>query len=259
MSWQPTMLQGKTAVVTGVSRHIGIGAAIARALASVGANVFTTYFRPYDADMSWGSEASEAGSIIDELRLLGVSAEGMELDLRNPATAAILFDQVEATFGAADILVNNAAYSVNDGIDNLTAHSLDNHYAVNVRGMALLCMEFVRRFQGEWGRIINLTSGQGLTPMPEELAYAATKGAVEAFTTSLSPAIAWRGITINAIDPGATDTGWMPPALKEQFTIAAPMGRIGQPEDAARLVCFLASPEAGWITGQIIRSRGGLS
>jgi 3-oxoacyl-[acyl-carrier protein] reductase len=251
-------LTGKTAVITGASRTIGIGTATARALAEVGCNVFITYYRPYDAEMPWGSQPDEPEMLLTELRGMGVRAVGLELDLSDIDAPAFLFDTVTAELGAVDILVNNATYSVNGGIESLTAVTLDKHYAVNLRGMALLCAEFVKRFQGEWGRIINLTSGQSAGPMPDELAYAATKGAVEAFTTSLYPTIAPQQITINAVDPGATDTGWMLPELKAQLAAQMPMGRVGQPEDAARLIRFLASPDAGWITGQIIRSRGGL-
>lgn len=251
-------LRGKIALVTGASRQIGIGAAIARALAQVGADIFTTYYRPYDAAMPWGSQASEAEELIADLKAMGVRAERLELDLASEGAPAVLFDRVEATLGTVDILVNNATYSVSGGIDDLTAESLDQHYAVNVRAMALLCAEFARRYRGDSGRIINITSGQGLAPMKGELAYAATKGAVDAFTVSLSAEVAQRGVTVNAVDPGGTDTGWMPPELKQELEAHAPMGRIGMPEDAARLVRFLASAEAGWITGQIIRSRGGL-
>jgi len=252
-------LKGKIALVTGASRHIGIGAAVARALAQAGADVFVTYYRPYDAAMPWGSQPAEADEVINTLRALGVRAGGIELDLAQPEAPAALFDQVEAALGAVDILINNATYSVNGGIDDLTAESLDRHYAVNVRAMALLCAEFARRYRGEnGGRIINLTSGQGLGPMPGELAYVATKGAVDAFTVSLSAELAPRGITVNAVDPGVTDTGWIPPELKQELEARSPRGRVGTPEDAARLICFLASPAAGWITGQIIRSRGGL-
>lgn len=258
MVYQRDMLAGKTAVVTGVSRKIGIGAAIARALAEVGCNVFTTYYRAYDAAMPWGSQPQEAEALLAEWRSMGVQAVGLELDLSDPTAPARLFEAVESAIGAVDILVNNATYSVNDGVAGLTAVHIDHHVAVNVRGMMLLCAEFAKRFQGEWGRIINITSGQGAGPMPDELAYAATKGAVDAFTVSLAAAIARQRITVNAIDPGATDTGWMPPDLVAHLLAQSPLGKVGVPEDAARLVRFLASPEAGWITGQIIRSRGGL-
>ncbi len=139
---------------------------------------------------------------------------------------------------------------------------LDAHYEVNLRATALLCVEFARRFPDERqragsGRIINITSGQGLGPMPGELAYAATKGAVDALTVSLSHSLAPRGITVNAINPGPTDTGWMDDDVKTFLLPRFPMGRIGEPGDAARLVAFLASPDARWITGQILHSEGG--
>jgi 3-oxoacyl-[acyl-carrier protein] reductase len=255
----PYPLTNKIALVTGASRKVGIGAAAARELAQAGADVFITYYRWYDAAMPWGSAPTEAEELIAELRMMGVRAEGLDLDLTQPHSPAHLFDRVEAALGPVDILVNNATHSERDGIEALTAELLDKHYAMNLRAMALLCAEFVRRFdRQEGGRIINLSSGQGVGPMPGELAYAATKGAVEAFTVSLSAEVTGRGITVNAVDPGATDTGWMSPELKAELEAQAPMGRVGQPEDAARLIRFLASPAAGWITGQIIHSRGGL-
>ena len=255
------MTQSQTppiAIVTGASRKIGIGAAIARALAEDGFTIFITYFRPYDASMPWGSQQNEAIDLIAELQKMGASAVGLELDLSDPTAPVTLFDAVEKTFGKPTVLVNNAAFSLNDGIANLTAELLDKHYAVNLRGTALLCAEFVRRFAGEWGRIINMTSGQGAGPMPDELAYVATKGAIDAFTVSLATAVAPQNITVNAVDPGATDTGWMDDSLREYLRQRTPMGRIGLPEDAAQLIRFLASQQAGWVTGQIIRSRGGL-
>ena len=94
--------------------------------------------------------------------------------------------------------------------------------------------------------------------MPESLPYVASKGAIEALTLSLAPPLMRRGITINAVDPGATDSGWIDEALHAQLVAQSPSGRVGQPADAARLICFLASDEASWITGQIIRSRGGM-
>lgn len=252
-------LRGKVALVTGVSRRIGIGAAIAHELATGGADIFTTYFRPYDAGMPWGDDPTDAEGIIDELGTLGVRAAGMELDLADSGAAPRLFERAETALGPVDILVNNAAHSTPDGITALDATGLDRHYAVNLRALALLCAEFVRRRRDRpGGRIINVTSGQGTTPMPGELAYAATKGAVDAFTVSLSAALAARGITVNAVDPGPTDTGWMAPSVRQALAAHAPAGRVGAPEDVARVIRFLAADEAAWVTGQIIRSRGGL-
>ncbi|HEU5200782.1 MAG TPA: SDR family oxidoreductase, partial [Ktedonobacterales bacterium] len=120
-------------------------------------------------------------------------------------------------------------------------------------------VEFARRFAGvSGGRIINLTSGQSLGPMPGELAYVATKGAIDAFTVSLAAEVAGRGITVNAVDPGPTDSGWMSEATRQYLRERSPMQRLGQPADAARLIAFLASDAAQWITGQIIHSNGGL-
>jgi 3-oxoacyl-[acyl-carrier protein] reductase len=255
--------QRKIALVTGVSRKAGIGAAIARELARDGIDVFITYFRPYDHETGLAGKADEPQILLAELRKMGCRANGLEIDLSNCTAPRELFAHVEATFGSVDILVNNATYSMRDGIENLTAEQLDKHYAVNVRGMALLCAEFVRRFKergadAKHGHIINLSSGQAVGPMPGELAYVATKGAVEAFTISLSAEAASLGITVNAVDPGITDTGWISPEMKAKWSAESPMKRVGMPVDAARLIRFLASEDAGWITGQVIHSRGGL-
>ena len=154
--------------------------------------------------------------------------------------------------------MNNAAYSTRDGFERLDAQTLDAHYAVNLRATALLCAGFARRHAGgPGGRIVNLTSGQSLGPMTGELAYAATKGAVEALTVTLAAEVGHRGITVNAVNPGPTDTGWMTEELERELAPKFALGRLGEPEDAARLVAFLASEEAAWITGQVIHSEGG--
>lgn len=252
-------LKGKNAIVTGASRRIGIGSAIARALAEAGAGVFLTYYRPYDRAVELPSAPDDVDELLAELHSMGAPAAALEADLSQPAVPPTIFSAAEQALGPIDILVNNATHSTMGDILAVTAADLDSHYTVNLRGMALLCAEFVRRFnKGSGGRIINLTSGQGLTPMPAEIAYAATKGAVDAFTVSLAAGIAGRGITVNAVDPGITDTGWISDELRAVFLADAPRGRVGRPTDAARLVRFLASDEAEWITGQIIRSRGGL-
>jgi 3-oxoacyl-[acyl-carrier protein] reductase len=189
---------------------------------------------------------------------MGVRAEGMELDLSLPDSPAKLLDAVTERLGSPSILVNNAAYSTRDGFENLDAETLDAHYAVNLRATALLSVGFARCFTGgPGGRIINLTSGQSLGPMLEELAYAATKGAIEAFTVTLAAEVGHKGITVNAVNPGPTDTGWMTEELERELEPKFSLGGIGEPEDAARLVAFLAGDEARWITGQIIHSEGG--
>jgi 3-oxoacyl-[acyl-carrier protein] reductase len=255
--------KSRIALVTGASRKIGIGAAIARELAGAEIDVFITYFRPYDHESGLAGEPEEPQMLLNDLRRTGCDAGGLEIDLSKPNAPQQLFDHVETNFGPVSILVNNATYSIRDGIENLTAEHLDKHYAVNIRAMALLCAEFVRRYKKnlsghKYGRIINLSSGQSVGPMPGELAYVATKGAVEAFTVSLSAEVGSLGITVNAVDPGITDTGWISAELKAKWSAESPMGRVGTPEDAARLIRFLASEDAGWITGQVIHSRGGL-
>lgn len=251
-------LQGRTALITGASRQSGIGATICYALAAEGANIFFTHWSAYDQQMPWGAEADTPDSLRSEILAMGVRCEHLATDLSQPDAPARILDSAETHLGAVSILINNAAYSTNGGYDTLDADIIDAHYAVNMRGTMLLSAEFARRFTGKsGGRIINLTSGQSLGPMPDELAYIATKGAIEAFTTSLAAGVAGRGITVNAVDPGPTDTGWMSDETRAYVLAHMPQGRIGIPEDAARLIVFLASEEAAWITGQIIHSDGG--
>jgi 3-oxoacyl-[acyl-carrier protein] reductase len=254
----PTNLRGRVALVTGVGRQRGIGSAVCRALAARGADIVFSYWKAYDREMPWASEEDETQSLLEELRGGGVRAEGVEVDLSLPGSARQLLDGAEESLGRPSILVNVAAYSSRDGFEELDAETLDVHYAVNVRAMALLSVEFARRYPGgPGGRIINFSSGQTIGPMPEELAYAATKGAIEAFTRTLAAEVGHKGITVNAVNPGPTDTGWISEELAQELLPKFPSGRLGQPEDAARLVAFLASGEAAWITGQIINSEGG--
>lgn len=151
--------------------------------------------------------------------------------------------------GQASVLVNNATYSTQTDIDNFSATELDKHYEINLKATTLLTIEFIKRFNlKQGGRIVNLTSGQSLGEMSNEIAYAVTKGAIETLTKTIYQKIAKKGITINAVNPGPTDTGWMDEKLTAIILRKSPMGRIGTPNDAARLIAFLASEDAEWIT-----------
>jgi 3-oxoacyl-[acyl-carrier protein] reductase len=248
----------RIAIVTGASRQRSIGTAICRALAQDGVDIFFTHWSPYDQFMQYEGEEETPRHLQDELRAKGVRCEQMSVDLGEVDAPQCIMDAVEERLGTASILVNNAVHDEDEQpFDQLTAATLDKFYAVNMRGTLLLSVEFARRCTLQWGRIINLTSGQGIVAMPGKLPYIATKGAIEAFTVTLAAELASRGITVNAVDPGPTDTGWMTEDLRRELAQHTPMGRVGQPEDAARLIRFLASEDAGWVTGQIIHSRGG--
>ncbi|MDN4525523.1 SDR family oxidoreductase [Fictibacillus fluitans] len=251
-------LEGKTAVVTGVSRLEGMGAAFCRALAHEGASVFFTYYTPYDEEMPWGKKESDPGILLQELKDIGAATGMIQLDLASESSYRLLFDEAERMVGSPAILVNNACYSVNDSLDTITAAHWDKYYEINIRATAMLSAEFVRRWTGKTGgRIINITSGQSKGPMPGEWAYASTKGAIDAMTVTLSAEVASRGINVNAINPGPTDTGWMDADTRLALLPLFPKGRAGRSEDAARLLAFLASDESEWITGQILHSEGG--
>lgn len=253
-----TSFSRRTALVTGASRTNGIGAAVCRLLAEHGANIVLTHYLAYDREL-YDSPDDGPDRIAADVRSHGVSCEAIACDLSESGAAERLMDDVWARTGGIDILVNNAAWSTHDAWDTLTEDSLDRHYAVNLRGTAMLTVAFARRFtKGAGGRVINFSSGQHLGAMPGELAYASSKGAIIAFTRSIAPDLARLGITANVINPGPTDTGWMSDELKVGLIASTPAGRIGQPEDAARLVAWLASDDARWITGQVINSEGGL-
>lgn len=251
-------MSGRVALVTGVGRRRGIGTAICRTLAARGADIVFSYWSAYDREMLEPSDEDEPDALLEELRGRGVRAEGVEMDLSRPESPSELLDTATERLGQPSILVNNAAHSTRDGFEELDASTLDAHYAVNVRAAALLCVHFARRYPGgPGGRIVNLTSGQSQGPMVGELAYAASKGAIEAFTVTLAAEVGNKGITVNAVNPGPTNTGWMTEELKQELAPKFALGRVGEPEDAARLVAFLVGDEAAWITGQILHSEGG--
>lgn len=208
--------------------------------------------------MPWNIDPSEPSILEKQLKEKGVQAASLELDLTQDDAAEILIQTVMEKLGVPDILVNNAAYSTQNDYSNVTSDQLDKHYMVNIRATTLVSIEFARTFnKPSGGRIVNITSGQFQGPMPGELAYATTKGAIDALTVTLSAEVAPRGITVNAINPGPTDTGWMTDQIKRDLTPMFPFGRVGEPNDVARTIKFLVSEEAAWITGQIIHSEGG--
>jgi len=252
-------LWGRVALVTGVSRRAGIGFAIAQRLAELGADLFLQSWAPFDAEQPWGAEPSGVESMINELRSTGRRVEHVSADFSDPAAPEYVVRSAFSIFEQIDLLIANHAYSTMGSLEALTAGEIDTHLQVNVRGTLLLIKEWAARFDDRRrsGRVVMLTSGQHRNPMPEELAYVASKGAIHQLTLSLSAQLAPRHITVNAVDPGATDTGYADGKLHQQVLDLEPMGRWGQPEDAARLIGWLCTDEARWITGQVIASTGG--
>jgi len=248
------------AIVTGASRRIGIGAAICRALAGSGHDIFFTHLQEYDRDVSVLADDDGPQALAEELRGLGANVADMHADLMDPTTAGEIIARCTQHLGAPSVLVNNAAYSTTQNWDELTAQEFDNHYLVNFRGSSLLSLAFAKQFtRGHGGRIISMSSGQNQGPMPTELAYAASKGAIEAFVKSFAIVVGPLGITVNALNPGPVDTGWMTDELKRYLEPKFALGRIGQPADIAKVIAFLASPAADWITGQVINAEGGFT
>lgn len=251
-------LKNKTALITGASRLKGIGAAVARKLAENGADIYFTYWLNYDREMPWGVEKDEPDQLQQTIQNMGVKCFKKELDLAQVENIKLLLADVKTKLNTPDILVNNACYSTNNNYQNIEAEKMDKHYEINLRATMLLSSFFARSFEKEkGGRIINLSSGQFKGPMVNEIAYAATKGGVDALTITLAAELASKGITVNAVNPGPNDTGWMDKELKKELLQRFPRGRIGQPEDTAKLVNFLVSEEAEWITGEVINSEGG--
>jgi len=214
--------------------------------------VLTTGRPAHDAREGWSSEPEE---IVAELDAVGVRAAWHEDDLADPAAPARILDAAERTIGPVRALVACHAHSETGGLMETDPEQLDRHLGVNVRGTLLLAQELVRRLDGP-GRIVVFTSGP---PLTGEIAYAASKGALEWAVLSAAVELGPRGVTVNAIDPGPTDTGWMDDGLREAVARATPLGGAGRPGDTAALVTFLCSDAAARVTGQVIHADGGFS
>jgi 3-oxoacyl-[acyl-carrier protein] reductase len=251
-------LAGRVALVTGVSRRIGIGAAVAARLLDDGARVVTTGFPPHDAEMPWDTDPGGAAAA-----LAGHPAaerwHALEpADFADPATADRVVGATVERCGRIDVLVANHARSSHQGFADVTARELDACWAINARSVVLLARSLAeRRPPGPGGRLVYFTSGQHVGPMPNEIAYAVSKGALHQMTATLADALVDRGVTVNCIDPGPTDTGYARGRGHEIVRRMFPAGRWGATADVANLVSWLASDEAAWITGQVHVSEGG--
>jgi len=248
-------MDGRVALVTGVSRRAGIGFAIARRLLDAGASVFAQSWTPHDAAQPWGADPGGMEAVLGELRAHGC-VEHLEADFARPEAPAEVVSAAVAALGHVDMLVVNHARSGHGRLDSLSAEELDAFLHENVRASLLLVREFAARHDGrDGGRVVLMTSGQHLAPMAREVAYAVSKGALHQATRTLADELADRGITVNCVNPGPTDTGWGLGELDPAPSM--PFGRWGEPDDAARLVAWLCSDDARWITGQVIDSEGG--
>ncbi len=288
-----TGLKGKVALVTGANH--GIGAATALAFAREGADVFLTYLRlspeeyagrPLEnsgAEAEPGPEhyyrllARDAEDTVRSVRALGVGCETWEADLADPMNIPRLMDKAETAFGRVDILVNNADHDKPDSflpsgelpsaglfggeylLRTVSALSHDEHFAVNCRAVALLMAEFAARSiarKAGWGRVVNIST-DGAAGHALNVSYGASKFAGESYAKAAAAELGPYGITVNAISPGAVQTGWLPSAAAEALAKTYPLRRIGTPEDIASAVVFLASRQADWITGQVLFVGGG--
>jgi len=259
----PLPLRGRAALVTGASRRAGIGYAIGRRLAALGASLFLHHYAPHDRDQPWGADPGGTRAVIDgvtsALAAHSASVHDMELDLAGPGAPEQLIGAATSQLGHLDVLICNHARSSDDGpLGTLDAAMLDAHWAVNTRSAILLAQAFAAQHDGRpGGRIIFMTSGQDLGPMTGQIPYAASKGALASITRTLADYLAGRAITLNTVNPGPVDTGYATPEDHEIVRRHFPQGQWGTPDDPARLIAWLTTDEAAWITGQIINTEGG--
>lgn len=242
-------LAGKVALVTGAAR--GIGRAIALRLARDGASLIVNF----------SGSAQQAQETVGLIEQGGGRAAAVQADVSKVGDVKRLFDACNEKFGPLDILVNNAGVMFTKPVVEVGEEEFDRLFAVNVKGAFFCCQEAAKRM-AEGGRIINLSSSTTALMLPGYAAYVATKGAIEQFSHVLAKELGPKGITVNVVSPGPTETELFGQGKteeqKQQFARMAALGRLGQPQDIADVVALLASDDARWITGQNIRANGGL-
>lgn len=252
-------LHGRTALVTGVSRRRGIGFAVASRLTEMGASLAIHHHQAHDAIEYGDTEdlAALIAALTTQLRD-GASVIDLDGDLGNADAAEALVGRVNEGIGHLDILVCNHAHG-GDAVSlmDLSAATLDRHWAINTRATMLLTQRFAAQHDGRpGGRVIWMTSGQNLGPMSDNLAYATSKAALAGATWSVADELVGRGIVLNTINPGPVNTGYLDDAPNEVIDLF-PQGRLGEPQDPARLIAWLVSDEGTWVVGQVLNSEGG--
>ena len=244
-------LNGKVAVVTGASK--GIGAGIAKHLAAEGAAVVVNY----------ASSKESADRVVDEISKRGAKAIAVQADVAKKKDIERLFAETKKAFGKVDILVNNAGVYDFKRLEEVTESEFHREFNTNVLGLVLATQEAVKHFGAEGGNVINVSSVASSVTPPNSAIYTGTKGAVDAITQALAKELGPRKIRINAVNPGGVETegfhalGFSGSDFEKQMIAQTPLGRLGQPQDVAPVVAFLASSEAEWITGETIRVAGG--
>ncbi|HTR14451.1 MAG TPA: glucose 1-dehydrogenase [Roseiarcus sp.] len=243
-------LNGKVAIVTGASK--GIGAAIARAFAEAGAAVAVNY----------ASSKSDADRVVGEIRKAGGKAFAAQADVSKSAEVKRLFAETTEKLGVPSILVNNAGVYSFGPLESFTEEDFHRQFGTNVLGAILATQEAVKHLNGSGGSVINISTIASTNPSPNTLVYSASKSAIDAITRELAIELAGRGIRVNATAPGMTETeGFAAAGLSAEsakalgFTL--PMGRLGQPDDVAKVAVFLASDQSAWVTGERISVSGG--
>ena len=239
----------KVAIVTGASR--GIGAAVAERLGRDGFSVIVNY--------SGSMEAADA--LVRKIQDAGGRALAVKADVSDARAVREMFETTVAKFGGVDVLVNNAGIMTQSNIADTDDASFDKQIAINLKGTFNALREGAKRLRNG-GRIINFSSSVVGLLQPTYAVYAGTKAAVEAMTSVLAKELRGRNITVNAIAPGPTATDLFlkgkPQAVIDHLTKLAPLERLGQPDDIARAVSFLAGPDGAWINGQVLRANGGI-